>query len=88
MATNDFIHDLIEKLAEENIEYLLISVQKGKKEHKANAFFNITTVDGADMIFTTVEEVIRNLQEGKDMPDEIDLNDPDRHQDGFAEGAD
>ena len=44
MATNDFICDLVEKLTEEKIEYMLISVQKGDKEHKASAHFNINTI--------------------------------------------
>ena len=69
MATNDFIHDIVEKLVEDNIEYLLVTVQKGKKEHKSNAYFNITTVDGADMIFTTVDEILKNLSTDDDESD-------------------
>ena len=60
MATNDFVLDLVTKLAEENIEYIVVALQKGKAEYKANAYFNITTVDGADMLLTTVDEVFRN----------------------------
>lgn len=75
MATNDFVHDLLEKLAEDNIEYLVIAIQKGKEEHKANAFYNINTVDGADMIITTVDQVYHNL-ENPDGPDEIEIDWP------------
>jgi hypothetical protein len=76
VATNDFIIDLVDKLAEENIEYILIAVQKGKEEHKANAYFNITTVDGADVIITTVDHVFNNIDESQ-APDsiEVDLSD-------------
>ena len=74
MATNDFIHDIVEKLVEDNIEYLLVTVQKGKKEHKSNAYFNITTVDGADMIFTTVDEIIKNLSSEDSDTDETDID--------------
>ena len=63
MATNDFVHDLVEKLTEDNIEYLVITIQKGKKEHKANAFYNITTTDGIDMVMSTIEEVFKSLEE-------------------------
>ena len=69
MATNDFILDLVDKLREENLEFMLIAVQKGKKEHKANAYYNITTVDGADMILTTADEVYNTLGSTDD-PDE------------------
>ena len=76
MATNDFIIDLVEKISDEKIEYVLITVQKGKEEHKANAYFNITTVDGADVILTTVDYVFNNIDESQ-APDslEIDLTD-------------
>ena len=59
MATNDFVNDLVKKLDEDNIEYLVIAVQKGKEEHKANAYYSIKTIDGADVLATTVEEVFR-----------------------------
>ena len=78
MATNDFVSDLVKKLTEDNIEYVVISIQKGIKEHKANAFYNITTVDGADMILTTMDEIFRNLDK-----DPLDPSDDD-----FKEGAD
>ena len=66
MATNDFIHDLVDKLHEEKIEYLVIAVQKGKDEHKANAYFNISTVDGLDVIATTWDHVLVNLGDDED----------------------
>ena len=72
MATNDFIQDIADKVAEDNIEYLLIAIQKGKEEHKANAYFNINTIDGADMILTTVDEVFRSINNDEDLPDDPD----------------
>lgn len=41
MASMDDIYDLTQKLDENNIEYLLITVQKGKKSGKADVFFNL-----------------------------------------------
>ena len=90
MATNDFVHDLVDKLAEDNIEYLLIAIQKGKDEHKANAYFNIETVDGADMILTTIDQVYKNLGDD-DAPSEIEVELPFPEEDDdsdFKEGAD
>lgn len=88
MATNDFVHDLVDKLVEEKIEYLLIAVQKGKTDHKANAYFNIETVDGADMIIATVDQVYKNLgDEGGPDEIEIELLDPEEDDDPDLEGA-
>ena len=69
MATNDFISDIVQRLDEDNMEYLVIAVQKGKEEHKANAYYSIKTVDGCDVIATTIEEVYRALGED-DLSDE------------------
>lgn len=67
MATNDFTRDLLDKLEEEQIEYLLVTVQQGKEEHHAEAFFNIKTIDGVDVIYTTVEEIFKQLiEDGKE----------------------
>lgn len=77
MATNDFIHDLIDTFAEEKIEYIVIAVQKGKEEHKANAYYNITTVDGLDIIATTWDHVLQNLDGSEDGPSTYELGSDD-----------
>jgi len=41
MASMDDIYDLTQKLDESGIEYLLITVQKGKKTGKADVFYNL-----------------------------------------------
>ena len=41
MASLDDIYDIIQKLEDGGIEYLLITVQKGKKQGKADVFFSL-----------------------------------------------
>jgi hypothetical protein len=41
MASMDDIYDLTQKLDESGIEYLLITVQKGKKTGKADVFYSL-----------------------------------------------
>jgi hypothetical protein len=41
MASLDDIYDIIQKLEDAGIEYLLITVQKGKKQGKADVFFSL-----------------------------------------------
>jgi len=77
MATNDFIQDLVEKITEDNIEYMLVTVQKGKKDSKSNAYFNINTVEGADLILTTVNEVFKSVEEDESSPSDIEDMDED-----------
>ena len=71
MATNDNIYDLAAKLEEDNIEFLLIAVQKTAKDngsHQATALYNIETVDGCDVIYTTFEEVYEVLLSSDNAP--------------------
>tara|TARA_R110002020_G_scaffold378071_2_gene589134 strand:- start:606 stop:890 length:285 start_codon:yes stop_codon:yes gene_type:complete len=63
MATNDFIIDLVEKLKEDNIEYLVVYLQKGKDDSHANAYYDIHTNEGAEMIAVTVDQVYDDLSE-------------------------
>lgn len=64
MATNDNIYDLAEKLEEDEIEFLLITVQKGKQDHQSTALFNIKTIDGCDVIYTTFDEIYEGIAKG------------------------
>jgi len=41
MASLDDIYDIIQKLEDGGIEYLLITVQKGNKQGKADVFFSL-----------------------------------------------
>ena len=41
MASLDDIYDIIQNLEDGGIEYLLITVQKGKKQGKADVFFSL-----------------------------------------------
>jgi len=41
MASLDNIYDAIQKLEDDEIEYLLITVEKGKKKGKADVFYSL-----------------------------------------------
>jgi hypothetical protein len=41
MGSLDNVYDMLQKLEDSNMEYLLITVQKGKKQGKADVFFNL-----------------------------------------------
>jgi hypothetical protein len=41
MASLDDIYDMIQKLEDSDIEYLLITIQKGKKTGKADVFYSL-----------------------------------------------
>jgi len=41
MASLDNVYDTIQKLEDYGIEYLLITIEKGKKQGKADVFYNL-----------------------------------------------
>jgi hypothetical protein len=41
MASMDNIYDMIQKLDDSDTEYLLITIQKGKKNGKADVFYSL-----------------------------------------------
>ena len=41
MGSLDDVYDLTQKLEDNGIEYLLITVQKGKRQGKADVFFHL-----------------------------------------------
>lgn len=80
MATNDFIQDLVEKMSDDSVEYIVIALQKGKNDiegPKSHAFYNISTPIGAEMIVQTMSEVFQQ--------DDVKILLDD---DDFKEGAD
>jgi hypothetical protein len=41
MGSLDNVYDTIQKLEDYDIEYLLITIEKGKKQGKADVFYNL-----------------------------------------------
>ena len=84
MATNDFIIDIVEKLKEDNLEYMVVYIQKGKEgNHHANAYYDINSFETAEMIGVCVDEVYNEL----DKTLQPNKKDPDS-DDEFKEGTD
>lgn len=74
MASLDDIYDIIQKLEDSNIEYLLITIQKGKKQGKADVFFNLKDKASMKILATGLQafnEEIDNINtEDEDENDE------------------
>jgi hypothetical protein len=76
MASLDDIYDIIQKLEDGGIEYLLITVQKGKRQGKADVFFNLKDRSSMKILATGLaafnEEIdnIDRLDKDEDKDDE------------------
>jgi hypothetical protein len=62
MPSMDFLYDIIEKLSEEDIDYIIVSIRKGKSQDKADLFYRISD-DSTDTANTLLEKVSSLINE-------------------------
>jgi hypothetical protein len=73
MASLDDIYDITQKLEDAGIEYLLITVQKGKKQGKADVFFSLKDRASMKILATGLDafnKEIDNIDKSEDKDDE------------------
>ena len=61
MASLDDIYDMIQKLDDSNIEYLLITIQKGKKNGKADVFFSLKDKNSMKILSKGLNEFTKEV---------------------------
>ena len=73
MASLDDVYDMTQKLEDNNIDYLLITVTKGKKHGKADVFFSLRDkssmkilATGLDAFNKEIDNIQREEEEGLD----------------------
>ena len=84
MASKDFIYDLLDKLEEDQTEYLLLTFSRGEEEDFGDLFFNFyheESHENASAILKKLSKVIKDLPEGEDIKLDLDLNDDDEDED-------
>ena len=59
MPSLDFIYDITEKLDEEEIEYLVLTIRQGDKQDKVDVFFRIS--GESERIFETSIDRIKEI---------------------------
>lgn len=61
MASLDDIYDMLQKLDECGMEYLLITVQKGKKNGKADVFYSLKDGNSMRVLSTGLREFNKEI---------------------------
>jgi len=56
MPSLDFIYDITEKLDEEEIEYLVLTIRQGKKQDKVDVFFRISA-ESEEVFETSIDRI-------------------------------
>tara|TARA_Y100000310_G_C20044519_1_gene517709 strand:- start:166 stop:426 length:261 start_codon:yes stop_codon:yes gene_type:complete len=78
MSSKDFIYDLLDKLEEEKTEYVVLSLDKNKKETRGDMFFNFTNEESFEIAACMLENLLKKFYEaGFDRLAELDGLDVD-----------
>tara|TARA_Y100001973_G_C5198000_1_gene335630 strand:+ start:152 stop:397 length:246 start_codon:yes stop_codon:yes gene_type:complete len=64
MPSLDFVYDLVEKLDEENLQYLVLTIREGRSEDKVDVFFNVEK--SSEGVFGKSIEQIQSILESRD----------------------
>jgi len=74
MGSLDDVYDMIQKLEDSNIEYLLITVQRGKKNGKADVFYSLkdknsmrVLAKGLDLFNRKIEDIEKNIDDNENI---------------------
>jgi transposase len=67
MPSMDFLYDIIEKLSEEDIDYIIVSIRKGKTQDKADLFYRISD-ESTETANTLLEKVSSLINEPSEEP--------------------
>jgi hypothetical protein len=81
MATLDFVYDIVEKLNDENIDYLIIAVQHNSQDSKADILYNMSDERTPQCVSETLDrfhdEVISKYNNDDDDFDADDSDTPE-----------
>jgi hypothetical protein len=73
MASLDDVYDMTQKLEDNNIEYLLITITKGKKQGKADVFYYLKNAESMRVLSRGLEafnKEIDNIEREEESDDE------------------
>ena len=65
MPSLDFVYDLTEKLDQEKLNYLVLTIREGRSEDKVDVFFNIEK-DCEEIFKVSIEEVKQIISDRSD----------------------
>lgn len=66
MASLDDIYDMLQKLDDNRIEYLLITVQKGKKMGKADVFYSLKDKNSMKVLIQGLNQFTNEINKIED----------------------
>jgi len=71
MASKDNIYDLLDRLKNDNMDYLLITVDKNSDADKVELFYEAETLRSEQCMVYGFQKLVEQIQEGGSSDDEV-----------------
>ena len=67
MESLDFVYDLVDGMEKQDIQYFVLAIREGKKETKADVFYDLRDEESIRVFETVVGNIdLRNQEEEED----------------------
>jgi len=63
MASLDFILDISEKLEDEKVDYVILTLQKGKTKYKSDIFIGLENKESIEIMGLLIESVYAHIND-------------------------
>jgi hypothetical protein len=60
----DFAYDLLDKMQEEDTDYLLVTLGRGEDQFKVDVFYQLTDEDSALAMLAVIENIEHAIKDG------------------------
>ena len=71
MASKDCVYDLLDKLKDNNMDYLLITVDKGTEANQIELYYDATTAQSEQAMIYSFHKMLEQIQSDKNPNGEL-----------------
>lgn len=72
MESLDFVYDLVDGMEKQNMQYFVLAIRQGKKEIKADVFYDLGNEESIKVFETVVGNIdLRNEEDEEDEEDQF-----------------
>ena len=71
MASKDCVYDLLDKLKDKNMDYLLITVDKGTEANQIELYYDATTAQSEQAMIYSFHKMLEQIQSDKNPDGEL-----------------
>ena len=82
----DYAYDLLEKIQEDETDYLLITLRKGRQQFKVDVFYQLDTEESDEAMMAVLDEVTNSIKSGDHDKPPPKPGEEDSPEDDYGDG--